>query len=278
MNIGFLIALIRPVFVLGLLFCLFCSRLSVAVADDSIIYIRGDGTVEGTDEIERDGNVYTLTGNVSSTLYVQKSNIVIDGAGFGINGMDLTNGVGQNPSNPTIHNVTIQNLFMANGVVTNGGGNHTFYNNCFGSILFRGSDFCNITYCELGGITLDYGSDNNTVVNNNLGGALEFLSSDNTVDKNYWNDYLTKYPNATEIENTGIYNQPYVYSIVGTSTPIIYQDKHPLTEPVEIPLLDSSSNANSELPKEDDQTTLVIGFLIAIIVAGLVLLLYKKRN
>jgi hypothetical protein len=34
------------------------------VKADSTIYIRADGTVEGTDKIQWEGNVYTLTDNI----------------------------------------------------------------------------------------------------------------------------------------------------------------------------------------------------------------------
>jgi len=33
---------------------------------------------------------------------------------------------------------------------------------------------------------------------------------DDGVEGNYWSDYEEKYPNATEIDGTGIWNTPYV--------------------------------------------------------------------
>ena len=175
----------------------------------------------------------------SSNIKVQRSNIVIDGAGFALTGgVDLTNGVGGNPSNPTIQNVTIRNLIMNGTVGTNGGGYCTFYNNyIMGGIYLLGSAYNNITHCTVNSVTMDYGSNFNSITENNLNSALAFLSSNETVDKNYWSDYLTKYPNATEIDSTGIGNQPYVYSVVETRTPLIYQDNHPLMKPVAVPLM-----------------------------------------
>jgi len=225
---------------------------------EGIIYIRPDGIVEGTDKIQRAGNVYTLTENISSTVNVQRSDIVIDGAGFAINvdgshGIDLTHGVGvgQNPSN-LLYNVTIQNLFMAKeSVIANGGGNHTVYNNYILRVYLYGCGYNKITHCTLDGINLDYGSNNNIVTENNIRDAVEYLSYNNTVDRNYWSNYLTKYPNATEIGNTGIGNQPYVYWIVDipSDMPLIYQDEHPLMKPVAIPLTNSSpSNNTPEFP------------------------------
>jgi len=51
------------------------------------VYIQADGTVYGTivdvtSSIQRDGDVYTFVGNVSYPLYVERDNIVIDGAGY----------------------------------------------------------------------------------------------------------------------------------------------------------------------------------------------------
>ena len=65
------------------------------------ICIKADGSVEGTAKIQRDGNVYTLTGNISGRVQVQKSYIVIDGVSYSIEGsgeevgIDLSNRRGQ---------------------------------------------------------------------------------------------------------------------------------------------------------------------------------------
>jgi len=45
-------------------------------------YIREDGSVEGTNNILRNKDIYTLTGNISAGIGFKKSNIVIDGAGY----------------------------------------------------------------------------------------------------------------------------------------------------------------------------------------------------
>jgi hypothetical protein len=272
----------RKALLLSLILCLAVVSISEIriVKAESTIYIRADGNVEGTDSIQRFGNVYTLTENISSSVYVQRSDIVIDGAGFAINvdgrGIDLTHWVwvGQNPSN-LLHNVTIQNLFMSNGsLIANGGGNHTFYNNNIWRILLYGCGYNKISHCSIDGINLDYGSSNNIVTENNLGYAVEYLSSNNTVDRNYWSNYKTKYPNATEIDNTGIGNQPYVYWIVEipSSTSLIYQDEHPLMEPVAIPLTDSSPLNN--VPEFPSWTPM----LMTIIVFAIVLIIYKIKT
>src|SRR3972149_4525726 len=58
---------------------------------DPAVVIKEDGSVEGTDRIQRSGNVYTLTGDITileqyspAGIQVLKDNIVIDGASFSI--------------------------------------------------------------------------------------------------------------------------------------------------------------------------------------------------
>jgi hypothetical protein len=245
------------------------------------VIINADGSVTGTNDIQQTGSTYTLTGNISGTIQVQKSNIVIDGAGYAVNaGIDLTNGVGQNPTRPTISNITIKNLYIVNGwVVSNGGGNYTFYNDYISSnvadacIMLIGSDYNNITHCTLKGtfngtsaIGMVDGAAYNTITENNLtGGVNVFLSVNETIDRNYWSDYLTKYPNATEIDNSGVCDTPYVFSTAqnGSET-VYYQDNHPLMNPVSI-----------VVPEFPSWTVLPLTFVM---VTGIGFLLYFKKR
>jgi parallel beta-helix repeat protein len=72
------------------------------------IYINADGSVEGTDKIQRDENVYTLTDNIDrSDIMVLKDDVVLDGAGY-----SLTEG----PSGIPLFerdNVTIKNFIIS---------------------------------------------------------------------------------------------------------------------------------------------------------------------
>ena len=179
------------------------------------VVINADGSVTGTGAINQSGNTYTLTANISGNMQVQRSSIVIDGAGYSLNqgGIDLTNGVGQSPTRPTISNVTIENLYIeSGGIGTNGGGNDTFYNDYIPYIQFLGDCINNnITICTVAAISFDYGGNATMTENNISGNILVWLSFGGSADRNYWSDYLTKYPNATEIDNSGIGNQPYVF-------------------------------------------------------------------
>ncbi len=71
------------------------------------IYIRQDGSINpATAPIRRDGDIYTFTGDAFARIYVQRGNIIIDGAGYTLQGP--YNGtatdiwiIGQGPEQPT---------------------------------------------------------------------------------------------------------------------------------------------------------------------------------
>jgi parallel beta-helix repeat protein len=79
------------------------------VKADSTIYIRADGSVEGTDKIQRVGDFYTFTENVSNgPIFVEKDNIVIDGAGYTLQGGDGRGIVLSERNNVTVKNVKLE--------------------------------------------------------------------------------------------------------------------------------------------------------------------------
>ena len=53
-----------------------------------MIFIRADGSIEGTNKIYRNGNVYTFTGDIEDSygIIVEKTDIVIDGKGHTLQG------------------------------------------------------------------------------------------------------------------------------------------------------------------------------------------------
>jgi parallel beta-helix repeat protein len=57
-------------------------QIETVKAEEEPIYIKADGTVEGTDRIQCDGAVYTLTGGIlGKQVIVEKSDIILDGNG-----------------------------------------------------------------------------------------------------------------------------------------------------------------------------------------------------
>src|SRR3972149_10197478 len=50
------------------------------------VVIKADGSVVGTDKIQRNGNLYTVTDLILGGIQVERSYIVIDGAGHTVRG------------------------------------------------------------------------------------------------------------------------------------------------------------------------------------------------
>jgi hypothetical protein len=276
----------------------------------STITIRSDGSIEGTDKIQHIENIYTLTGNISGSIQVKKSNIVIDGVGFTLNG---NNGTGivmsseatEHPSELDIRNVTVKNLRITNfkwGIKCDDGGDHTFYGDYISNDIVnqnKTGDFSwdnlgivlwacsgnNITRCTIGGspaIYMHFACSNNSVVENNIVfGADLRISGNETFDKNYWSDYSTRYPNASEFDSSGVWNMPYVFVDSSNFENRKFQDNHPLVSPLSIP------NFSSILPtvqsvQEPTVFPFLLGTIFTIVVAITVTLglffYFKKRK
>jgi parallel beta-helix repeat protein len=162
-----------------LLFSLFSiliplSKVNIVNAE-STIYIRSDGSVEGTDKIQRDGNVYSFIGDINGSIIVEKDNIVVDGAGYTLQG--IGSGVGLNltaRSNVTIKNIEIkafhEGISLASSSECNISGNNITENTYYGIWLFMSSDnviFGNNITNNYYGIKL-WLSSNNAFCENNI--------------------------------------------------------------------------------------------------------------
>jgi len=143
------------------MFMVSLPQIGVVKAEDTI-YIRSDGSVERTDKIQRDGNVYTFLGNLSidgsgiDGIIVEKDNIVIDGADYTlqITGA-MESSIGIKLTDRT--NVTINNLRILNfnyGIQLRKSSNNTILRNYIYPI----------------GINLR-GAHNNSIIENNLSGG-----------------------------------------------------------------------------------------------------------
>jgi parallel beta-helix repeat protein len=199
------------------------------------ISIGADGSVSpSTAPIERLGASYILTSDVAGKITVKTNNIVFDGNGHVISGgyigIDLSS-----LSNVTITNTTITGTIWSGIAVLNASSNiisgNSFVDNNVGISLssYWENGKCshnvivgnNFTGCSK--VFWMYDGSRNTIYHNNFiknavilddFGYLEHLGSINIWDDghgfgNYWSDYLTRYPNATEIDNSGIGDIPY---------------------------------------------------------------------
>jgi len=172
--------LVSGVWVLLLFVAVFGVVLNVPVVWGSgTIYIRADGSIDPpTAPIQRNGDIYTFTGNIYDQIVVQRSNIVINGDGYTLQGSGTGNGFYLR----AINNVTIKNTNIKGfgyGVDLADSSDNTLLEN-------------NITdNTEMGvQVWLQVGdsSDNNTLfgntITNNWYGVYLFLSSNNLFRNN----------------------------------------------------------------------------------------------
>jgi parallel beta-helix repeat protein len=88
-----------------------CANMFPAPVPEHNIEIREDGSVVGTNEIQRNGTVYTFTGDVFGTIVVSCDGIVINGAGHALRGNGTSTGFFlQGRKHVTIRNVRISNF------------------------------------------------------------------------------------------------------------------------------------------------------------------------
>jgi parallel beta-helix repeat protein len=155
----------RATLILLLILCsLLISLPQIGVVKaQSTIYIKSDGSVEGTDKIQQIGNIYTFIGNVSVGIQVQRSDIIVDGAWFTLHGDGEVYGPtdirGMGIEIVGCKNVTIRNLNI--------------------KLFTRGIRFTNSSDCIV---------HHNVIVNNSIGIEMgygdESYSNNNTVSGN----------------------------------------------------------------------------------------------
>lgn len=216
----------------------------------STVTITVDGDIEGTNLIQRNGDIYVFTGDIFGSITVKKGGITIDGAGYtlsgnrnsGATGIDL---LGYGEVSSDFGNVLIKNLRFYNityGIYASSN-NNRFFNNHFENSGLRltgdsGSGVGNEVKYNIftsSIIFVTFNSVGNDVITENdfIDSAI-FISTSKppVVDKNYWSDYTTLYPDAKEKGHSGIWNTPYDYEMVDSShgnDPCI--DYNPLVNP-----------------------------------------------
>jgi hypothetical protein len=204
------------------------------------IKIYADGTITPqTEQITRSGATYTLTDNLDGTqIVIECSNIIFDGNGYSITLMN-------SGSNPGIHisystNTTIKNMQVNTPLYT--GIAMSRCSDCHvtgiktSGYIKLGMSNNNTLTNNIGPVYINFGSQYNRVFGNNITGELavsyfpgqnifygnnilldtnnSYVASGNAWDNgsigNYWSDYETRYPDASEVGQTGVGDTPYV--------------------------------------------------------------------
>jgi parallel beta-helix repeat protein len=215
------------------------------------------------------GNYYGISVFNASNYNVIENNFVNSCTWDGIRLNWLGDGF-MNVENCTIRDNTVQNCYdgifldapSSNNLVTE----NFLSDNLLAGIRTRQSNSSTITYntvtSNTNGIYAETSSNNSIIGNNianNVYGILLYSSSNNTIyhndfinntsqvsstnstnawdngrEGNYWSDYLTKYPNATQVDSSGVWNTPYVIDANNT-------DQYPLMKPY-APLIGDINN------------------------------------
>ena len=181
----------------------------VQVAEASgTIYIRADGSVQGTDKIVSGDNVtYTFTDNINDSIVVERDNIVVDGAGYTLQGTGAGS-IGMHlvfRNNVTIRDIEIKDfqygVILESSSDVTVSGSHITDNGVGGIQIYLSSNNMifgnNITANNDYGIAINYGSSNNSisendVMANSLSGILLTGSSynnsvfENNIKANNW--------------------------------------------------------------------------------------------
>jgi len=252
------------------------------------IYVRADGSIDPpTAPIQRNGDFYAFTDDIHDSIVVEKDNIVVDGAGYTLQGAGSEKGIDlSDRSNVTIKNMKIRlfengiwllwssnNIISGNNITENEwqgisldrssnniiSGNNIGENIFDGIYLYSSSNNSisgnNVAENNWDGIYL-YSSSNNSISGNNIAnngwGASLYFSSNNSIyhnkfvnnteqvgiiesynstwdngypsGGNYWSDYATRYPDAQELDGSGLWNTPYVIDENN-------RDRYPLMNP-----------------------------------------------
>jgi len=159
------------------------SMLTLALNNQSTeasgtIYIRADGSIDPlTANITTFDNItYTFTGNINESIVIERDNIVVDGAGYTVQGTRSGRGIDlAGRSNVTIKNMEIKTfrygVYLYQSSYNTVSGNNITNNDWYGIYLHSSSSYNsisgnNVTNNSYG--TYLYGSSNNSIAGNNV--------------------------------------------------------------------------------------------------------------
>ena len=231
----------RRVLLLSLCALLLAAPIVGSAEANGTVYIRADGTVEGTDKIQRDERVYTFTGNIYGPMVVEKDGVVVDGAGYSLQGTGIGTGINlSGRTNVTVKNMEISNFFYGiylNSSLNNSLSSNNVQENFYGIYLSASSHNsilgCNITESGSSGVWFRSSSNNtigeNRVTENGQDGIWLSCSSDdnrvlgNMVEANSYGIRIDDYSNNM-LRNNELRDNGCNFGVFGSLLPEFIQD------------------------------------------------------
>jgi len=200
------------------------------VKAESTIYIRADGSIEGTEKIQRDGDVYTFTDKiVNQSITVDRNDIIIDGSGLTLEGTGNGTGVylPRGRENITIKNLKIKEFYYAIDIyfdATNNKISGNMITDNYSAIRIRRSSNNTIVGNEITNnyysISLSMDCDYHIIVDNNItnnGNGIIINNSRNTTIRN--NTMIDNTSNNLLIEASTV-EVPYFTHDIDTSNTV----------------------------------------------------------
>jgi hypothetical protein len=266
--------------------------------------------------LTRNGSIYTLTSDIEGyVVVIECSNIVLDGAGYTIHaspafwfsGLRLLDCNNVTVKNLEVIGDTWVSIFLtgSNCLITNvktdalridSEGFNTVTESIIANLnLWGGTNL--VSRCNVSDIVVTEWSSPNTFTKNNFffNSTVEsmfiFNGWDNTYKRtanfwdngsvgNYWSDYLLKYPNASEVGNTGIGNTPHIIDQDNI-------DHYPLMYPYDIEKDQIALSTTADIEGQTTQpehgdvnqpTALVAAISAATITIAVAGLIYQKKR
>jgi len=165
------------------------SQIGFVRAQDAI-YIHSDGSVEGTDSIQRDGDLYTFTDDIYCPIIVEKDFVIVDGAGYTLNGSVsyYREGIDLSERN----NVTIKNMQICGfeyGIYLQTSSMNSIYGNNITANGFAGINMAALTIDSVVvGCSLNSIYDNNITCNSGEGISFHTSPENSIHDNNISNN------------------------------------------------------------------------------------------